>query len=195
LIHLSDCPVLERPVWDEEDVLVAMDWAMEHGFVRAEDWGRYGSPRTVRAALAEDLDPYDLVYPGYFASGYLRAAIETSLGGERLWTEQSFAPETLARMIADCHRFENENENREILSEAYDVDARFSPRRAGRDFWMSRNGSYEGFGTDQALGIHAASILTERAQEYGPFQIYFGDDDLIWFEDDPERCRPWSTYQ
>jgi hypothetical protein len=179
-------------VWDEEDVMVAMDWAMEHGFVQAEYWGRYGSPRIVRAALAEDLDPYDLVYPGYFVSGYLRAAIETSLGGERLWTEQSFAPEALARMIADCREFENENQK--TLFEAYDMDARFSPRRAGRDFWMSRNGSYEGFRTDDALGLLAAGVLNTKALEYGPFQIYLGDDDLIWFEDDPKRCRLWGAY-
>lgn len=68
MIHLSDCPILERPVWDDEDVLVAMDWALEHGYDADEHvepypgelrqaWSDY-EPEHVREALEHDVDPF-----------------------------------------------------------------------------------------------------------------------------------------
>lgn len=197
-VRLDQCPVLARPVWDEDDLLVAADWAMEHGFGNAERWCGC-APRDVRAALFENLDPYNVEYPGYFTNGYLRAAIDTSSVGANTpessawyFPAARFSPETLARMVADCHQFERENQV--DLYAGYDADVRFTPHRAGRDFWMSRNGSYEGFGAEDLILVNTRALV-EAARAFGPFQIYVGDDGLIWFEDDPERCRVWSAYQ
>lgn len=38
MIDLSTCPVLTHEPWEEEDVLVAMDWALQYGYERAEAW-------------------------------------------------------------------------------------------------------------------------------------------------------------
>lgn len=70
--HLSDCPVLAREVWDDEDVAVAMDWALALGYEDAagrRGGGRYYwqadrppwtdyEPAHVQDALANDVDPF-----------------------------------------------------------------------------------------------------------------------------------------
>lgn len=71
--HLSDCPVLaKRGAWGDEDVAVAMDWALERGYDDAagrRGGGRYYwqadrppwtdyEPTHVQDALANDVDPF-----------------------------------------------------------------------------------------------------------------------------------------
>ena len=57
------------------------------------------------------------------------------------------APETLARIIADCQRFQTANAT--LLDEAYGRD--YDSEQAGRDFWYTRNGHGVGFWDRKAL--------------------------------------------
>jgi hypothetical protein len=53
---LRKCPVLKRTHWDREDVLVAVDWALERGFETAERWSDY-SPNEIAMCLSLGVDP------------------------------------------------------------------------------------------------------------------------------------------
>ncbi len=73
------------------------------------------------------------------------------------------APETLAVMVADCAKFQAEND----LSECGDG-------QAGHDFWLTRNGHGAGFWDGD--WPETGDALTEAAKAYGEVCLYVGDD-------------------
>lgn len=79
------------------------------------------------------------------------------------------APETLAKMVADCAKFQTEN--------ADDIGER--DERAGHDFWLTRNGHGAGF-WDGDYPEEIGKRLTEASKVYGEFNLYVGDDGLIY---------------
>jgi hypothetical protein len=56
---LQSCPLLVKKVWDEDDVAVAADWALERGWEAAEHWVHYRSPGFTRRAVAAGVDVPD----------------------------------------------------------------------------------------------------------------------------------------
>lgn len=75
--------------------------------------------------------------------------------------------DTLAKMVADCARFQAEND----LSEGTD-------KRAGHDFWLTRNGHGAGFWDGD--WPETGDTLTEACKAYGEVYLYVGDDGRIY---------------
>lgn len=80
---------------------------------------------------------------------------------------------TLEEMVADCKRFQEENQ--EVLDEA-EVSGRYVDEMAGYDFWMTRNGHGDGFWDGDWSEPHG-DLLDKAAQAFGPYYIYVDDDD------------------
>lgn len=94
---------------------------------------------------------------------------------------ENIAPETLDAIVADCTRFQAENE--ELITEEnslrYGPDCHSASARAGHDFWLTRNGHGAGFWDgdwEEATGI----VLTKASERFGEVSLYLGDDQLIY---------------
>lgn len=97
------------------------------------------------------------------------------------------APETQAQMEADCASFWNANALHILVEGApratdFDHGASESEQvaaMAGHDFWLTRNGHGAGF-WDGDWPEPSGSKLDEAACAMGAFEIYAGDDGLIY---------------
>jgi len=121
-----------------------------------------------------------------FTLTYIKAALWSSTGddGEPLddnYTVDDIAPETLERMKADCERFQSENAHLltdENFLHHFRGDCDMA-KYAGHDFWLTRNGHGCGF-WDGDWREPAATVLTDAAHAFGEFNLYVGDDGLIY---------------
>lgn len=105
-----------------------------------------------------------------FIDAYLETAIwsSTNEDGEPLdddYGVEDIAPETKKQMVADCEAFCEE------AGELIEPDM----KRAGHDFWLTRNRHGAGF-WDGDWEPPADKQLTEMAHAYGSFDLYPGDD-------------------
>lgn len=94
---------------------------------------------------------------------------EASGRPEIVWTNLS--DETLARMIADCVKFQIENAAALSGYPASD---------AGHDFWLTRNGHGCGFWENDFGTEEECELLTKASERFGEFSLYFGDDGKIY---------------
>ena len=122
-----------------------------------------------------------------FAQSYTEAAIWSSIDDEgepldRNYSPEDMAPETIARIIADCATFEADNHT--LFTEEnclrYGPDCTTPTERAGHDFWLTRNGHGAGF-WDGDWKEPAASVLTAAAKKFGELDLYVGDDGKLYF--------------
>lgn len=110
-----------------------------------------------------------------FTSGYIEALFFAPSSDEiDNLGFSDLAPETLQTIIADCLAFQTGNA--ETLARVYQGD--YSPRRAGVDFWFTRNGHGAGF-WDRDLGDDGQA-LTDAAHKVGEIDLYRGDDGKIY---------------
>jgi hypothetical protein len=80
-------------------------------------------------------------------------------------------PETRLDLEADCRSF--------WRRVGYYVEAAGkTPKEAGHDFWLTRNGHGVGF-WDGDWPAPWADILTKTAESYGPFETWLSDDGYI----------------
>lgn len=92
------------------------------------------------------------------------------------------APETLAKMIADCAKFQADNEA--LLITAYSLyslpsDGETTPENmGGHDFWLTRCGHGAGF-WDRGLD-DVGNKLTDACKAYGNVDLYVGGDGKIY---------------
>ena len=142
-----------------------------------------------------------------FTDAYIEAALWSSQYGEEGEEknmddgEHDIAPETLAKMEADCKAFYGTCSN--LLTEGacfrsaqgvkshsfaslrsdshsnrgsgrYHVD-----EQAGHDFWLTRNGHGAGFWDGDWIEP-AATILDKTSKHFGNVDLYVGDDRLIY---------------
>lgn len=123
---------------------------------------RNGGP--TKASMLRGLDD--------FTRAYITAALWSSTdnaddsGGEPL--DSNYGPKdietkTLARMIADCKRFQKQN--------ARDIGSEYE--HAGHDFWLSRNGHGSGFFDDaEMFGANESGRLQRAAKAFGNVDLY-----------------------
>ena len=113
-----------------------------------------------------------------FTQAYIEAALWSTndesdeSGGNPLddnYGPEDIAPDTLAEMVADCKRFQEEN--------ADDIDGRDG--QAGYDFWMTRNGHGVGFWETPDWPEDSGSRLTEASEVFGEVYLYVGDNGRI----------------
>jgi hypothetical protein len=95
----------------------------------------------------------------------------TPEGGDPMdknYSIEDIGPETLAKMVADCAKFQADN--------AEDIASDLS--RAGHDFWLTRNGHGAGFWDGD--WPEAGDRLTEACKAYGEVTLYVGDDGKVY---------------
>ena len=129
-----------------------------------------------------------------FLAAYVEAALWSSTDDEgepldRNHDESDLAPETLARMRADCIEFLNHRLGSRLIAVAdrLEAEGRWSlPARAdcsvmayaGHDLWLTRNGHGCGyFDGEWPRGIGEG--LDKLSKRLGTFDLYLGDDGLI----------------
>jgi hypothetical protein len=121
-----------------------------------------------------------------FTTAYIEAALWSSndesdpSGGEpmdRNYGVEDIHPDTLAKMKADCEKFQKDNA--EYLTDdncltSYPVD-----EQAGHDFWLTRCGHGCGFWETSDWRKDAGLQLTAAAKRFGECNLYVGDDEMI----------------
>jgi hypothetical protein len=108
-----------------------------------------------------------------FTEAYIEAALWSSVddSGNPLdsqYSSDDLAPETLAKMVDDCTRFQDDHA-------ALITD----DKQAGHDFWLTRNHHGAGF-WDGDWPEPSASTLTAASHAFGSFDLYVGDDGLLY---------------
>lgn len=113
-----------------------------------------------------------------FTEAYIEAALWASTdnsddrGGQPLdknYGASDIAPATLAKMVADCKAFQGANWD----------DIKSDPRKAGIDFWLTRNHHGSGFWAGDWPRA-AGKRLTEDSHAYGVYDLSVGDDKRIY---------------
>lgn len=111
-----------------------------------------------------------------FTTEYIRCALLTETDNEGKPLDKHFhgmedvGPATLHVMIADCKRFQQENE--EDLKSG-------TTQHGAHDFWLTRRGHGAGF-WDGGWPEPQASRLDAAANSFGDFELYVGHDGKIW---------------
>lgn len=128
-------------------------------------------------------------FPAYVVAALWSSSDESDeSGGQPLdsnYDESDIAPETLEAMRRDCERFQADNADLltayyEAIPKGRDSSGEWTPEsQAGHDFWLSRNGHGAGF-FDRDVPRNLRDTLQERAREFGTFDLYIGDDGLIY---------------
>jgi hypothetical protein len=120
-------------------------------------------------------------YIDRFIQGYITCALWSSTdesredGGDPLddnYSIEDIAPETLAKMEADCNAFVLAN-----LDDLMEYNEERDAAHAGHDFWFTRNGHGAGF-WDRGLG-ELGERLSKAAKVYGSVHLYVGDDEQV----------------
>jgi hypothetical protein len=137
-----------------------------------------------------------------FTQAYIEVALRMSIdnandqGGEPLdanYDIDEIAPECLTQMIADCQDFLSIEENGHTVADL--IERR--EIRAGQDFWLTRNrhgaGFWDGGWEEPYVELDdngepcmvqrwptAGDYLTAMSHACGSFDLYVGDDGLIY---------------
>jgi len=98
------------------------------------------------------------------------------------YSQSDIGPETLAKMIADCARFQSEQGDT-IRAAIETGEVKCGPDfdewgRAGHDFWLTREGHGAGF-WDGDWSEEAGEKLTEASKAFGTFDLSVGSDGKI----------------
>lgn len=83
--------------------------------------------------------------------------------------EDELSDETLAKIMADCAKFQAEN----------DLTG-YPLRNAGHDFWLTRNRHGCGFWEEEFGTPEQCAKLTAAAHVFGECDLYRGDDGKIY---------------
>lgn len=108
-----------------------------------------------------------------FTAHYIRAMLWSETDGDdpldKHHDADDIAPETLAKIIADCQKFQAENSR---YFHGHESDA-------AHDFWLTRNGHGAGF-WDGDWEQAAGEALTKASKAFGECHVYVGDDGKIY---------------
>ncbi len=116
-----------------------------------------------------------------FTSAYIEAALWSSndnaddSGGEPL--DKNYGPEdietkTLAKMIADCKKFQHENAEYIVPGACKRGTGQYSvSEQAGHDFWLNRNGHGAGF-WDGDWSKKAGDAMDKASKAFGGVDLY-----------------------
>lgn len=128
-----------------------------------------------------------------FTEAYIRTALwstndesDPETGGEPLdsnYTAEDIAPNSVAKMTADCEKFQTDNADT-LAAAIATGEVRCGPDfdaigHAGHDFWLTRNGHGAGFWDGDWPEPHATQ-LDRAAKAFGDVTLYVGDDGLIY---------------
>lgn len=113
-----------------------------------------------------------------FTQAYIEAALWSSTdddGGplDRRFDVRNIDDATLSRMETVCADFQA------CYRDLY-IGAGWTDEQAGHDFWLTRNRHGAGFWDRGIDDNNAGRLLTEAAHGFGTFDLYVGDDGLIY---------------
>ena len=110
-----------------------------------------------------DLDTFTRAY----AECALWASSEDGTPLDDNYDLMDFHPDTLAAMVADCQKFQEDNGDYIVTNLS----------GAGHDFWLTRNGHGAGFwdGGWPSAGVR----LAEACDAFGETWLYVGDDSKL----------------
>ena len=131
-------------------------------------------------ALRQNNIHHGLVNIDPFTRSYMQTALWSTTGDDGQPLDEKYniddiSDETKAEMIADCTDFQEMAA--EHLLQTGDDEAVYV--KAGKDFWLTRNGHGAGFWDGDWQG-EAGSILTKMAKSFGGVDLYVGDDGKIY---------------
>jgi hypothetical protein len=127
-------------------------------------------PVDLDKATWDKLDP--------FVQGYLEGAFFTINESLAAYTFSDLAPEALQIAIAECNVFMKAAKKVGIEKLFNNPNLNYDEKRAGTDFWLTRNRHGAGF-WDRGLGV-TGNELTKIAQSFGETDLYDGDDGLLY---------------
>lgn len=108
-----------------------------------------------------------------FTKAVFEAMIFTDFGTDQeIPGGAKIANETRLNLEADCRSFYRRYGCYVDIADGTD-------EQAGHDFWLTRNGHGAGF-WDGDWPEPYADMLTEGSHSYGEFQLYLGDDGLVY---------------
>jgi hypothetical protein len=104
---------------------------------------------------------------------------------DKNYSESDLAPETLAKMIADCAQFQQKHATT-LETAIGSGEVKCGPDfeeygHAGHDFWLTRNGHGAGF-WDGDWPEAQADVLTKGAEAFGECSFYAGDDGKLYLQ-------------
>ena len=114
-----------------------------------------------------------------FTQSYIDCALWSSNDDSDDSLDDNYGPEdidpnTLAKMIDDCKRFQEEN-----AADIATWEGGYTPEdMAGHDFWLTRNGHGAGF-WDGDWPEDSGARLDEASKDFGEFYLYVSDDGKI----------------
>lgn len=113
-----------------------------------------------------------------FITGYLVCALWSSTDSDdspldAIYSVTDISIHTTDLMKADCKAFYEAN------SALWEDAIGYSDSRAGHDFWLTRNHHGAGFWDREEIR-ETRDKLTEIAHVYGGFDLYVGDNQLIY---------------
>lgn len=106
--------------------------------------------------------------PDTFTKAYIECALWADSPEDDPYEETELAPVTLSHIERDCAAFQAK------AGGLIDDD-----RQAGHDFWLTRQGHGAGF-WDGDWSEPAATTLSDLAHSFGPFELYRGDDGVVY---------------
>lgn len=114
-----------------------------------------------------------------FTKSYMETALFSSTDDndqplDKNYSIHDISEETKSEMMSDCADFQ---EMASELLQALADDA--TDVRAGKDFWLTRNGHGAGF-WDGDWEQQAGAALTKIAKSFGEVNLYVGDDGKIY---------------
>jgi hypothetical protein len=132
-----------------------------------------GEVGVIRQCIAKIRQEEAPAVPDEFIDSYLEAALWSSTDDDGHPLDDGhgvddIVPATLEEMKADCADFWAANH---AMIES-------DPSRAGYDFWLTRNGHGAGFWDGD--WDDDGDALTTASKPYGEFNLYVGDDGLIY---------------
>ena len=116
-----------------------------------------------------------------FAHAYIECMLWSSSDDNDASLDENYnltdiAPDTMARILADCASFYYANNY--YLQVAIKRDD-FSYKQAGHDLWLTRCGHGTGF-WDRNLSNSVGDILTKASENFCHLDAYVGNDNLIY---------------
>jgi hypothetical protein len=113
-----------------------------------------------------------------FLDGYITAALFSEIGDNGAPLDHRYgcadiSSEAMETMKADCAAFKDSSAYRFYAGSAN------TDRRAGIDFWLTRNGHGAGF-WDGDWGDVAGEALTAASKVFGECSLYEGDDGKLY---------------
>jgi hypothetical protein len=119
-------------------------------------------------------------YLDSFERGYVEAALKFSgdYPLDKYYNVDDISSGCLEKMLSDCNAFQIENASTIDAASTRDRNENEKRRRAGADFFLTRNRHGAGF-WDGDWSEPQATTLTNAAHRFGEFELYETDDKAV----------------